>query len=265
MNNDKVVNTNGRQFTDLCKTADLLILNGRFGTDGIEGRNTCKTYNGSSTIDYICANQNILKHVQEFRIIDFDPALSDVHLPVSMSLSCNTNVSRKLTDSPPLNTTESTSLNWKDGTSHNFSTNFDLQAIAEISTAIRRELDKTTNEITSENINELNTKIQATLLGNATEIGAVKKRKPCKEKKQPWFDGTCARKKKITSRSFGKQNELTMLILETALLGNTGRLSAPKNETTQTSSTTNSIPYGKKTTNVTGILSRNMQILKPHT
>ena len=45
-NADKKVNNNGRRLVDLWKTCDMLIVNGRVGSDNNIGNYTCTTYNG---------------------------------------------------------------------------------------------------------------------------------------------------------------------------------------------------------------------------
>ncbi len=200
-NADSFTNNNGRQFTELCKTSDLLILNGRFGSDGMEGKKTCTTHNGGSTIDYMCASQDIIKHIKDFHVHDFDQSLSDVHHPVSLSLSGNIPVKRSITDQPNKRQEKGTTLSWKDNSRHSYPANFDISALTEISDTIKLELEKPTGETTDACINEIYSRIRKTLLANATEIGAIKKRRQVKQSKQPWFDNSCALKKRDYHKS----------------------------------------------------------------
>ena len=43
-NKDSKINTNGRSLIDVCKTTDMLILNGRSGEDRGVGNFTCNNY-----------------------------------------------------------------------------------------------------------------------------------------------------------------------------------------------------------------------------
>ena len=73
--------------SDFCKNNDLYIVNSRLGSDKNIGEVTCRN---RSTVDYVIAIVNILNVLQDFEIHDFCTMLSDVHRPISFTISCST-------------------------------------------------------------------------------------------------------------------------------------------------------------------------------
>ena len=62
----------------------MYIANGRI-CDDKEGKRTC---NDLSVIDYFILKSDVFTLVKEFKIMDFDPSLSNVHCGIHISLSC---------------------------------------------------------------------------------------------------------------------------------------------------------------------------------
>ena len=83
---DNVVDSRGRDVIDLCISNQLRILNGRVFGD-IFGSFTCFTPNGSSTVDYVIASEEILNDILYFRVSEFIPTLSDTHCKLSWAIS----------------------------------------------------------------------------------------------------------------------------------------------------------------------------------
>ena len=50
VNSDKILNSAGRRLIELCRSLNLIIMNGRYGKDINIGKKTCKN---ASTVDYI--------------------------------------------------------------------------------------------------------------------------------------------------------------------------------------------------------------------
>ena len=73
--------------SEFCKNNDLYIVNSRLGSDKNIGEVTCRN---RSTVDYVIASVNILNVLQDFEIHDFCTMLSDVHRPISFTISCST-------------------------------------------------------------------------------------------------------------------------------------------------------------------------------
>ena len=73
-------NTFGSRLIELCKNNNLVILNGRAGEDKGIGKYTTT---GHSVVDYMIMSFNILRYLNNFRVHEFDPLLSDIHCPIS--------------------------------------------------------------------------------------------------------------------------------------------------------------------------------------
>lgn len=69
-------NSYGRKLVDICKNNQVFIFNGRLGEDSGVGRHTT-TYH--TTIDYFLGSPSLMQLVENFKVLDFDPLLSDVH------------------------------------------------------------------------------------------------------------------------------------------------------------------------------------------
>ena len=87
VNSDKQVNNMGRRLIEMCRSLNLIIMNGRFGKDKQIGKKTCKD---SSTVDYIIISTNFAEYVSDFDVLDFDPILSDIHCPVYAAFTIKT-------------------------------------------------------------------------------------------------------------------------------------------------------------------------------
>ncbi len=66
----------GKKLLDICKNHQVYIFNGRLGEDCSIGKPTT-THN--TTIDYFIGSPMIMKKVEVFKVLDYDPLLSDVH------------------------------------------------------------------------------------------------------------------------------------------------------------------------------------------
>ncbi|VDH95144.1 Rho GTPase-activating protein 20 [Mytilus galloprovincialis] len=85
-NFDKNVNNYGNRLLQLCKNFEILIANGRLGTDKEKGALTCKN---CSTVDYCILSPNLFSFVSDFHILPFDHMISDVHNALHIELLCN--------------------------------------------------------------------------------------------------------------------------------------------------------------------------------
>lgn len=81
---DTVICARGRKLIDTCISANLRIVNGRKLGDNV-GRFTCHKSNGSSTVDYVIAQENIIKHIPFMKVNKFDGHLSD-HCSLSWAI-----------------------------------------------------------------------------------------------------------------------------------------------------------------------------------
>ena len=80
---DTIVNKYGRRLLETCKENKIRFLNGRVLGD-LTGSFTCHQRNGSSVVDYILVNENMIQNVSMFKVHDVSP-ISD-HCMVSMVL-----------------------------------------------------------------------------------------------------------------------------------------------------------------------------------
>ena len=68
VNEDHIINTQGRNILDMCKMCDLRILNEMCGADKGHGRFTCTTYNGNSVVDYVLCSSRYIDYICDFRV-----------------------------------------------------------------------------------------------------------------------------------------------------------------------------------------------------
>ena len=86
VNKDKTVNSNGKKLIKLCKENNMIIVNGRTGSDKEIGDLTFNSKKGSSTIDYCVASPDFFPHIQDFHVDILDKNLSDKHSPIILTL-----------------------------------------------------------------------------------------------------------------------------------------------------------------------------------
>ena len=89
MSEDSEVNSHGKCLIDICRNSDLFILNSRLGKD----LNICRARcNDVSVVDLVISAPEIFPIVKEYELFNFNPFLSDVYCPFSLSLkSFNSN------------------------------------------------------------------------------------------------------------------------------------------------------------------------------
>ena len=86
VNKDKTVDQNGRGLIDMCKRNNVIIINGRTGSDREIGDITFKSKNGSSAIDYCITSPDLIPHILDFQVDILDQNLSDKHSPIILTL-----------------------------------------------------------------------------------------------------------------------------------------------------------------------------------
>ena len=85
-NADRRTNNNGHRLIELCKSADVKIVNGRFGSDKHIGQFTCFNNTGRSVVDYVIASPALMPLISDFHIEPFDKCLSDAHAPICVTI-----------------------------------------------------------------------------------------------------------------------------------------------------------------------------------
>ncbi|XP_063442678.1 uncharacterized protein LOC134722974 [Mytilus trossulus] len=138
-NQDKVLDTRGKDLLDLCISNQLRFLNGRVLGD-MFGTYTCHTPNGSSTVDYVILSESILDQILYFKVSDFIPTLSDTHCKLEWEILATYKQENLFQDknTHPL----SPNFKWDDDSANNF-----LMALgsADIQTQLHNLNNKTTH------------------------------------------------------------------------------------------------------------------------
>ena len=79
-----VTNNIGSKMLDFCKTADVVIVDGRAGLDASIGRCTCKNV---SVVDYALVSSNLFSFIGVFAVLDFCELYSDIHCPIVLKIN----------------------------------------------------------------------------------------------------------------------------------------------------------------------------------
>ena len=149
-NEDKTkCDAHGNKLLELCKIIGLCIFNGRAQGD----ENGACTTSKSTTIDYVLRTPQIIGHILQLSVEDFDPIFSDVH---------NTTVTFKTKiDNNRTNNEATVTLNrWKKEKEEEFTNNLNEDTVNDI-TSLLDQMDIS--------VNDVNNKITEVLLENATK------------------------------------------------------------------------------------------------
>ena len=142
---DNARNNLGYALTDFCKSQRFLILNGRVGSDKEVGSTTCK---GVSVVDYMIANVNLFPCINDFKVLDFERCLSDVHNPLSLNvtlLNCNNTTTDTHDHNVSQPNDQSNFVNdkarWKPGIENEFASNISTVDLRSLESKILGMLD----------------------------------------------------------------------------------------------------------------------------
>ena len=186
------VNNFGHRLTDLCKSVGLILANGRVGADKGIGRTTCK----KSVDDVLLVSPKAFVLIDEFCIDDFNPLLSDVHNPLTLSLKMKRgpftqNENNQITETGIGNLTEPEPRNvprWKNDQSYAFVNNIDANRIHQVMGLLLNE------NVNQASIDEATSEISA-LFVNAAKLtfptNKASKNKPRSTRHKKWFDREC--------------------------------------------------------------------------
>ena len=89
---DNEINNNGKRLLEICRSADLRILNGRVSDDSL-GRATFHRRNETSVVDYAICDQDLFSTVAHFAVKE--PSFFSDHSPVIVWLNIETNICNK--------------------------------------------------------------------------------------------------------------------------------------------------------------------------
>ena len=149
VNADKITNDNGKALINLCKANNVIIVNGRTGSDRNKGDITFKGHNGSSTIDYCIISPDIIPHIQDFQVDILDKNLSDKHSPIILTLKTKNNenhtTQNEIAQETDIDYEQINSL-WSDEKKLEFQTNFDQNKINNLFQTLASIETNTTNQ-----------------------------------------------------------------------------------------------------------------------
>ena len=188
---DNELNSHGKRLLDICKSADLKILNGRVSGDTL-GRPTFHGRNGISVIDYAICDQDLFFNVSNF-VVKQPCSLSD-HSPIVTWININTSVP-EINSSHENNTLSRLPMQflWENDSAKKFK---DILRSPDLQMLIR---DYSEDVIPNEDVNTSLGKVENMLISAAKRCLKIrirknrKKMKPLSNKK--WFDKECRFKK----------------------------------------------------------------------
>ena len=125
------INSYGRLLIDFCKSNNLLLANGRLGSDKI-GKATTRD---ETVIDYMIANPFLLIQTENFTVHDYDNIFSDRHCRLSWGLRLsNTNLMSKNSNDPKAITIKRTHRGmWSKAKPTDFTSHLDSNELDNIS------------------------------------------------------------------------------------------------------------------------------------
>ena len=208
---DVIVNKNGKNLISLCKSFNLRILNGRFGSDKGVGSYTCHTPRGESLVDYVLVSDCLVPHVSDFNVDFLDTTLSDVHSAIHVSLSScsvapqqsNQNEDINIENTIPTEQRPSYREKWKPDIEDTFLQNFNEDKIDHLLETLN---NMTGDNITQTNIDSATTEMVNIFIETAQNVGLCKENKrhnrshkrtySRRHPKKDWFDEDCESKRK---------------------------------------------------------------------
>ncbi|VDI30812.1 Hypothetical predicted protein [Mytilus galloprovincialis] len=170
----------------------MFILNGRFGKDSI-GRMTCKN---KSVVDYIICTCNVLENILDFEVQEFCRLFSDVHSPLSLTLSCK---NKKHSDLETNNFTPKIGK-WKCEKTLDFRDNLDGEMIEKLFFKIQ-SLHNAKENAQKPEVDEVVFDLCNILLKSAETTFGLTSNKAHRHSKKQWFDLKCLKAKKEFRKS----------------------------------------------------------------
>ena len=116
INQDCVLDNNGKRLLELCKSTELLIANGRIGLDSQVGDYTYIGGNGRSVVDYLLLSRDYFEQILNFYVCD--PTEFSDHCALVFKINCNTVNSN--TNKSEQTETSTEKLLWQNDRANNF-------------------------------------------------------------------------------------------------------------------------------------------------
>lgn len=201
---DQIVNYEGNMLLDICKSNNLLILNGRCGKDRGTG---AYTFKNTSIIDYSIASVEALNFVQDFEITQLDSLYSDGHALLTTVLQIKNFKKPKVKPSPS-NTRKRPQ--WQASKCEDFVTNIDRNQTQEIITLLHHTQQNIDN-VDKDTINNICYKIGETVTNSANKSfknNNYKNNNDNDSNNKKWFGYRCqkARRKYHIARKVSNMN-----------------------------------------------------------
>ena len=172
----------GNKLLELCKIAGLCIFNGRVPGD----ENGACTTSKNTTIDYVLGTPQIIGHILQLSVENFDPIFSDVHNIITVTFKTKIDNNRT-------NNEATVTLNrWKKEKEEEFINNLNEDTVNDI-TSLLDQMDIS--------VNDVNNKIMEVLLESATKT--LGKRRSNQQPKAQ-YDYETRLKKRQYNRAKGK-------------------------------------------------------------
>ena len=197
---DNHTNNMGYELIGFCRACQMVIVNGRAGTDAGIGKATCKN---ASVVDYAIVSHSLFPLVREFCVLEYNELFSDIHCPVSIQFTkLNQFDVKESNDSSEDKTKKSTFINWNKYRSGEYADKLDRDEIS----SLEQELEIMTNDFASVSQDMMNIvvgRVNKVLLDGADTLGIVeykiKKTRKFKRKSdnKPWFNDECKLKRRV--------------------------------------------------------------------
>lgn len=211
--NDQCLNNHGTHVLNLCKGANMSIVNGRFGHDASKADFTCHTPKANTVIDYHIIAQELAEKVHRFQVLPMDKTISDVHSVIATTLNTLSLPRASGPTDVAANNNERMFFRWQPDLAQQYQANFITEDIEELSRALNNHTN-TTNSF----MNDAVEKLKEILLKPAEICGMLVRKNPINQKDsrkklkrtstlQPWFDSECElhRKSYFTARKQAAQ------------------------------------------------------------
>ena len=207
---DVIINKNGKDLISLCKSFNLKIVNGRFGTDKDVGNYTCHTPRGESLVDYVLVSDCLIPQIKNFCVDFLDTTLSDVHSAIHTSLSFSSDapqpvVRREVTNENSIPTVPRPTYRekWKPESEETFSQSFNVDNVDHLLETLN---NISGDDITQDDIDSVTKEMVSIFIEAAQNVGLCKENRTNKplhkrpySRRHPhkdWFDEECESKRK---------------------------------------------------------------------
>ena len=190
------INNHGHALLNFCKSLSYVIYNGRIGEDKIIGKVT--NVRSNTIVDYCISDDNLIPCVDNFKILDFEPTLSDFHCPLSLSLiqretaMDENNTTHNTIESNPTAVNER-SIVWCKNCKSDLQNAIDDREILQLELLCNSNVD----------VNIIYDNIKNTIFNACTKCGIVKNYRSKNQKK--YKNGQRSTKRKVSKTWFSQQ------------------------------------------------------------